>query len=125
MFDSPVSVHMYRTDWHKQFGEEFRKTQQLTLSILKEFGFGLGLMEQRIMAEAEELVALIRNQDGKPWNPAHLFFHVHSEREVASIIFGQRVSQTDEETERSLTLIKPVHHPRRWLLLRVSILFAI
>jgi len=80
----------------KQYGPSFRKYHQLTLNVLKEFGFGTTLIEERIMTEAEELVSLIKKQNGKPIYPARLF-SMCTLNVVATIVFGQRLSQTDEK----------------------------
>ena len=79
----------------KQYGPAFRKYHQLTLNVLKEFGFGSTLMEQRIMTEAEELVSLIKKLHGKSFHPEKLFSS-GTLNVIASIIFGERLSQTDK-----------------------------
>jgi cytochrome P450 len=94
------SIKLFNPNQHGiiegQYGAAFRKYLQLTLSILKEFGFGLGLMEQRISTEVEELVSLIKAHNGKPLYPAHLF-SMAAMNVIASIVFGQRLDQTDEQ----------------------------
>jgi cytochrome P450 len=80
----------------KHYGEKFRKYHKLTLSILREFGFGSALMEQRIMTEADELVQLIKNHNGQPFYPAQLL-SMAALNVISGILFGERLSQTDKK----------------------------
>lgn len=80
---------------HKQYGATFRRYHQIILSILKEFGFGQGLIEQRIHAEAEELVSLIKEKEGCTFSLDNMF-NMCTMNVIASIVFGHRSSQTDE-----------------------------
>jgi cytochrome P450 len=81
---------------HKQYGEQFKKYHRLALSVLREFGFGSALMEQRILTEAEELVQLIKTHSGRPLYPAQLL-SMAALNVIASIVFGERLSQTDRK----------------------------
>jgi len=78
----------------KQYSSDFRKYHQQVLSALREFGFGTRMMEERIMLEGRQLIDLLKKFNGSPQNPAHLF-SACSLNVIASIIFGQRLSQSD------------------------------
>lgn len=98
------TLRLYLGIIQKQYGPTFRRYHQLTVSILKEFGFGHGMIDQRIQMEAEELVGLIKAKKGCTFHPGNLF-NMCTMNIIASIMFGQRRSQTDERLYRYRLLL--------------------
>jgi len=80
----------------KCYNSAFRKYHQLTLSILKEFGFGQKTMEQRIVTEAEALVHRIQGLNGANFDPSE-FLNVCTINVIVSIMFGERLEHTDKK----------------------------
>lgn len=75
---------------------EFKKYHQLTLTILKQFGFGKmgGVMELRIQGEVADMVAELKASDGQPIYPMHIV-DVSVMNVIASILFGKRFERND------------------------------
>jgi cytochrome P450 len=74
------------------YNPEFRRQHQLALSILKEFGFGKDIMEDRIQTEVSSLIKVIRDLDGRPfWPDSTLTSHVLNV--IVSILFGYHMEQ--------------------------------
>jgi len=97
----------------KPYNSDFRKYHQLTLSILKEFGFGQSSMEQRILTEAEALTGRIMNLNGAKFDPTE-FLNVCTVNIIISIVFGERIEQSEKKI-RDLTqgIHKFINHARR------------
>jgi cytochrome P450 len=87
-----------------RYDDAFRKYHQLSVSILKRFGFGKGVMENRISVEVEELVHELKKADGQPVNPDRLITHCVL-NVMSSIIFGKRYELQDHELEEILECI--------------------
>ena len=57
----------------KHYNEEFKKYHKLTLSILKELGFGSkDSMERKILTEVDIYVNTISSLSGQPFDPERL-----------------------------------------------------
>jgi Cytochrome P450 len=57
----------------KSYDANFKKYHQLSLSLLKEFGFGNPrVLETRIATELEEFLKLIKETNGRPIDPREL-----------------------------------------------------
>jgi len=73
-----------------RYDAEFRRQRKLSLSILKEFGFGKDIMEERIQVEVSLLLQQIRDIKSAAFCPETLLtsgiLNV-----IASILFGHRV----------------------------------
>ena len=54
------------------YNARFKVNRQLSLSILRQFGFGQRVMESRILTEVEEMINKIREEKGRPFNPKEL-----------------------------------------------------
>ena len=78
----------------RQYDSAFKKSHHRSLTILRQFGFGKGIMETRINAEVEELVACVRELSGKSFYPdwpiARSVMNV-----IGSILFGRRFDRGD------------------------------
>ena len=75
------------------YNAEFRRQRKLSLSILKEFGFGKSIMEERIQTEVSVLLQQIRDIKSVAFCPdAVLRSRVLSV--IASILFGHHMEDT-------------------------------
>jgi cytochrome P450 len=78
----------------KPYNSSFKKYHQLSLNILKNFGFGKRIMETRINVEVEELVAHVNRLNGEPFNPDALVTSSVM-NVIASMLFGHRFNHAD------------------------------
>jgi len=70
--------------------KEWKRYHQLSLSILKQFGFGVkSTMESRISAELESITEFILKQNGRSFNPRELVY-LFTVNVITNIIFGRR-----------------------------------
>jgi len=53
----------------QDYNEEFKKYRQLSLSILKQFGFGQNILETRISLEVGQLTQYIKALNGQVFDP--------------------------------------------------------
>jgi len=78
----------------RQYDDGYKKSHRRSLTILRHFGFGKGIMESRINTEVEELVSLVGQLEGKAFLPdplvAQCVINV-----IGSIVFGRRFSRGD------------------------------
>jgi cytochrome P450 len=75
------------------YGDAYKKYHKLSLSILKEFGFGSSrVMETRILQEVESLNEEIRKQNGRSFDPKWPFSFAAS-NVVLAILFGKNFQQ--------------------------------
>src|SRR5579872_2087569 len=75
------------------YDSTFKRYHQLTLSILREFGFGQKIMEQRISMEAEDLINRIRDLKATPFDPSQ-YLNICTINIINSIAFGERLPQS-------------------------------
>lgn len=87
-----------------RYDEEFKKYHQLSLSILKKFGFGKGVMEARIGIEVEELIRELKKADGGAGHVDNLIVNFVLNI-ISSIIFGKRYEPGDRELEQVLEYV--------------------
>jgi len=71
------------------YDESFRRRRRLYLSILKEFGFGQRLMENRINSEVSEFIRQARLTGGQAIDPSDMV-HMCLTKVMASVLFGMR-----------------------------------
>lgn len=88
----------------RQYGDAFRKYHQLSLTILREFGFGKGVMESRINAEVRELVGEVKELNGRPFNPQVLITSSVMNI-ISSILFGRRFDRFDPKLDELITYV--------------------
>src|SRR5688572_9233524 len=70
--------------------QEWKKYHQLSLSILKQLGFGVkSTMESRILAEVEFLKDFAIKQKGESFNPREIVFLCITNI-IMNIVFGRR-----------------------------------
>lgn len=96
-----------------EYNNEFRKNHQLTLSILKEFGFGDRIIEQRILVEADDLLQQFDQHDGSDFDPS-IYFKVYTINVILSIVFGRRWPYKSDE------LLDLAHAYRRLMQSKIS-----
>jgi len=73
-----------------RYDAEFRRQRKLSLSILKEFGFGRDIMEERIQTEVSVLLQKIRDVKSVAFCP-HSAVTSCVLNVIASILFGRRM----------------------------------
>lgn len=93
VFDGSIGFINHR------YNAEFRRQRKLSLSILKEFGFGKDIMEERIQAEVMILLQRIRDVKYEPFCP-HSDVMSSVLNVIVSILFGRRL---EDEAVRELT----------------------
>ena len=76
------------------YDSTFKSHHQLSLSILKELGFGQRVIETRILIEVEAMIYKLREQQGRCFDTRHL-----TTTSVANVImgmlFGRRFDHSD------------------------------
>ena len=75
---------------NRRYDAEFRRQHKLSLSILKEFGFGKDIMEERIQDEVSVLLQKIRNINSAAFCPDAVFTSCVL-NVIVSILFGHRL----------------------------------
>jgi cytochrome P450 family 2 subfamily U polypeptide 1 len=92
---------------------EWKKFHQLTLTILKQLGFGVkSIMESRILTEVESISDYILKQNGESFNPRELVY-LSTTNIIMMILFGRRrdynlgMSELAMEIKRTTDSINP------------------
>ena len=93
-FDHPYDPH-------------FKKFHKMSLSILKKFGYGQRIMENRIHIEVEELVDVLSEWNGRAMDPSNIAT-TSTLNVIVSIIFGRRFQRCDPELEMLVSTIRPM-----------------
>lgn len=78
----------------RSFDADFKRSHHRSLTILRQFGFGQGIMETRINIEVEQLVSWIKELNGQAFFPDPLLAKCVM-NVIASIVFGQRFARND------------------------------
>lgn len=96
----PIFTEIYGTNVNlkgmgfKPYNESFKKYHRLSLSILREFGFGVrDVSEARILEEVEGLLDEIKRKNGQSFNPKSMVTTAVS-NVVLAILFGRKFLQT-------------------------------
>lgn len=93
----------------KNFTAEYKKYHHISLTILKQFGFGTkNLMEFMIQREAAAMVGYIQQLCGKSFDPDEVAF-LCSSNIISSLVFGYRREYAIGMNEISFCLSKIVH----------------
>ena len=87
------------------FDEHFKKFHRLSLSILKTFGFGQGIMESRIRLEVDDLLGRFGQRKGLAFNPDVDITSAVS-NVICSIMFGRRWNLDDTACKERVDLIR-------------------
>src|SRR6218665_3903993 len=87
------------------FSDDFKSYHKLSLSVMKEFGFGTKpLMEKRILEEFEALEHFIRTKQGKEFDPGFMT-RLCTYNIIKNILFGKR-EDYENGFDKILTLFK-------------------
>lgn len=90
----------------RHFDADFKRYHRLTLSILKEFGFGIkNFTERRIIVEVDALVTSVEDMKGQPFNPEELL-KISVANVISGFIFGRVFERTSAEREQILRRIR-------------------
>jgi cytochrome P450 len=74
----------------RNYSDDFKNNHKLSLSVLKEFGFGTKcLMENRILEESEAMDTFIRAKQGKAFDPTEMA-RLGTYNVIKNILFGKR-----------------------------------
>ncbi|NWX22338.1 CP2C1 protein, partial [Aegotheles bennettii] len=84
--------------------KKWRELRRFTLSTLRDFGMGKSSMSQRVQEEAQHVVELLGESEGKTFEPMTMFRHAVS-NVICSVVFGSRYSYTDEDFLELLNVI--------------------
>ena len=94
----------------KHYNEDFKKYHRLTLSILKELGFGSkDSMERRILTEVEIYVDTITSMNGQPFDPERLTKAAVSSV-ILNMLFGRRFLYEDQGLLDLNNMVTKVNH---------------
>lgn len=91
---------------YKDYGEEFKRYQRLTISIMKEFGCGSkSILETRILMEVTEITDHFLKLSGAPFDPKEIVI-LSSSNVPINILLGRRTEYIDgmNETCRQMYL---------------------
>lgn len=77
------------------YDAEFRKSQQFSLSILREFGFGQNVMENRIHSAVEDLITKLKLLNGGSIDPSQYLFKT-AEAILSGVLFGNHMDESYE-----------------------------
>jgi cytochrome P450 len=82
------------------YAADFKKYHQLTLSILKQFGFGKlgGVMEARIQGEVTGMIADLKASHSQPIDPVKIV-DCNVMNVIATILFGKRYEKNDPQVQ--------------------------
>ena len=85
------------------YDDHFKKSHQVAINIMKEFGYGKSIMEYRIRQEVNYILDYIRKLDGKAFNPVDItttsFLNV-----ILSILFNKTYHNDEAELKRWIEL---------------------
>ena len=87
------------------YDSTFKSNRKLSLSILKQFGFGQRVMETRILMEVEEMVKKVREKQGRPFDMRQLTTSCVA-NVIMSMLFGHRFDHSDPAFQQ---LISDIH----------------
>jgi len=76
------------------YDSTFKSNHKLSLSILKQFGFGQRVMETRILMEVEEMIKKVREKQGRPMNVRQLMTLCMG-NVMMSMLFSHRFDHSD------------------------------
>ncbi|XP_078518359.1 cytochrome P450 2C5-like [Lissotriton helveticus] len=86
-------------------GEEWQTRRRFTITTLRNFGMGKRSMEERVQVEAHQLIKVIKDTDGKAFDPM-----VHLQSAVANVIclvvFGERFDYKDRDFLQILNIVE-------------------
>ncbi|KAJ8335085.1 hypothetical protein SKAU_G00407240 [Synaphobranchus kaupii] len=86
-------------------GESWKTMRRFALSTLRDFGMGRSTMEDRIIEEAQQLLEVFAQYQGKPFNPT---ININSavSNIICMLVFGQRFQYDDPQFLRLQELLR-------------------
>ena len=87
------------------YNAKFRRYHTLTLSILKRFGFGNTMIENRIQREVEALIKIFESFNGVEMYPSEEIMHCGM-NVIVSIMFGKRLDTLDSKAQGFIHQVK-------------------
>ncbi|KAL3887168.1 hypothetical protein ACJMK2_027118 [Sinanodonta woodiana] len=75
-------------------GAKWKEHRRFAVNALQEFGFGRPSFEQNILDEAQELIRIIEEQNGLPFQPKGIV-NTCVANVISQIVFGKRFKHTD------------------------------
>ena len=93
-----VSVGIIRS----HYDSAFKRLHQLSLSILKQFGFGRRVMETRILIEVEEMINKVRGNQGCPIDVRQLTTSCVV-NVIMSMAFGHRFDHSNSSFQQLIS----------------------
>jgi cytochrome P450 family 2 subfamily U polypeptide 1 len=90
----------------KQYGEDYKKIHQLSLSILKQYGWGhRKIIEDKVHKEAYKLIDWFKSTNGEAIHPT-LTLDLFVLNIISSLLFSRRFEPTDEV---AIHLVEAMH----------------
>ena len=85
-------------------GDMWREQRRFSLEVLRDFGMGKSILEDKIHEEIHFFIDEIASFDGRPFNPQHIIMYAVSNI-IGSLISGSRMSYDDPRFKRYMDIM--------------------
>ncbi|ESO10713.1 hypothetical protein HELRODRAFT_72098 [Helobdella robusta] len=89
----------------RQYDDDFRLYHKLTINILRKFGFGSKIMENRIHDEMNSFIKELQTLSGEPLCPKLLLFQ-HVLNVITGLLLGKKFEPEDVDRDAVVDLIR-------------------